>query len=80
MSVFSIHLVRLTSVVLRVGSGWDLGHAPAGARLLVQFISAASYPPPRRAEQTSVSWSARYGLDVVMQLGYTATDVHTVGH
>lgn len=46
MRVVSIHLERLASALVRHGSGWDFGHAPAGARSLAQFISAGCYPPP----------------------------------
>ena len=44
--VIPIHLERLASAVVRHGSGWDFGHAPAGACSLAQFISAGCYPPP----------------------------------
>jgi hypothetical protein len=46
MRVISIHLDRLASALGRHGSGWDFGHAPAGARSLAQFCSAGCYTLP----------------------------------
>jgi hypothetical protein len=53
---------HLTYVFLRDGSRWDLGHAPAGACSLTQFISAGCcLPSASRADISKLERAVRAG-------------------